>query len=71
MDEANTFCKTKLNEENLNRLVDAIPESWLIWEDLDATPDEIRGVYKQFLNLRLTHSDNFVNEAKDARNVLI
>ncbi|MNU79674.1 hypothetical protein D3C71_692890 [compost metagenome] len=71
MDEANIFCKTKLNEENLNRLVDAIPDSWLIWEDLEATPDEIRAVYKQFLNLRLTHSDNFVNEAKNARNVLI
>ncbi len=71
MDEANAFCKSKLNEEKLNHLVDEIPDSWLIWEDLDATPDEIRAVYKQFLNLRLTHSDNFVNEAKNARNVLI
>lgn len=71
MDEANTFCKSKLNAEKLNALVDAIPESWLHWEDLDATPDEIRSVYKQFLTLRLTHSDHFVNEAKNARNVLI
>ncbi|MNY47397.1 hypothetical protein D3C86_1826630 [compost metagenome] len=71
MDEANQYAHSRLNEEKLHRLVDEIPESWLIWQDLDATPDEIRNVYKQFLSIRLKNSVNFVTEAKNARNVLI
>ena len=71
MDEADQFAHSKLTEEKIHLLVDALPESWLIWEDLEATPDEIRSVYKQFLTIRLNHSINFVNEAKNARDVLI
>jgi hypothetical protein len=71
MDEADTYCRSRLSEEKIHLLVDEIPESWLIWDDLEASPDEIRNVYKQFLTMRLNHSTNFVNEAKNARNVLI
>lgn len=71
LDEADAYCHSKLSEEKLHHLVDEIPDSWLNWEDLEATPEEIRAVYKQFLSLRLANSLNFVNEAKTARNVLI
>lgn len=71
MDEADAFAHSRLTQEKLNELVDALPESWLEWEDLEATPDEIRMVYKRFLTIRLDHSQQFVNEAKNARNVFI
>lgn len=71
LDQADSYCKSVLTETKLHALVDAIPETWLHWEDLDASPDEIRAVYKQFLSLRLGHSENFVQEAKRTRDAHI
>lgn len=71
LDEANTYCLSKISEQKLNELVDAIPESWLQWNDLEATADEIRSVYKQFLTIRLKYTAVFINEAKKQRNALI
>ena len=71
MDRANEFCLNKLNEVKLHELVDALPESWLHWDDYTLSPDEIRSVYKQFLSLRLQHSAVFVEEAKKARHARV
>jgi hypothetical protein len=60
-----------LTKEILRDIVDYIPEDWLHWEDTDQTPDEIRGVYFQFLWTRLNHSEIFINEAQNAREKLI
>lgn len=71
LDEANTYCLSKISEQQLHQLVDALPDSWLEWRDLDASIEEIRHVYKQFLSIRLQHTSEFINEAKKARHALI
>ena len=60
-----------LNEENLQQIVNLVPDEWLDWEGTDETPDEIRNIYTQFLITRLQHSDIFIKEAQHAREALI
>lgn len=55
----------------LQEIVSLIPESWLQWEDVDASAEELRTVYLQFLLTRLNHSEIFIKEAQNAREKLI
>ncbi len=71
LDEADAFCRTQLTAENLLEIVNFLPEEWLLWDDSELSPEEIRAVYGKFLTLRLEHSVNFVKQAKDARALLI
>lgn len=71
LDKANEYCLSKLDDSKLKQLTDGIPDEWLIWDDLDLSPDEIRSVYFQFLSIRLKNAELFVNEAKNARNALV
>ncbi len=68
LDQADAFGQSCIHVEFLKDLVAQIPDSWLQWEDLDLTPDEIRAVYLQFLTIRLENTAIFVNEAKKWRN---
>jgi hypothetical protein len=43
----------------------------LEWEGNDQTPDEIKAIYYQFLVLRKSHANIFVNQAQNARATLI
>ena len=63
--------KELLSTEVLTAIVDLIPEEWLQWEDVEATPTELRNVYLQFLLTRLKHSEIFIKEAQNAREKLI
>lgn len=58
-----------LSEELIRSIVDLIPEEWLggVFE----TIEEHREAYAQFLNTRIAHSVNFVNQAQNARKGLI
>lgn len=67
LDLANEKFKAILTDQILREIVELIPEDWLQWNDTDLTPSEIKEVYFQFLTLRRDHSDNFLNEAKNAR----
>lgn len=67
LDEADAFAKSVLNEDIFREIVNLIPEDWLHWEDADETPEQIRDIYFQFMATRLKHSENFLNEAKNAR----
>ncbi len=67
LDEANDFAQSILTDDLLEEITTLIPDEWLMWNHTDATPDEIRGVYLDFLKTRLRHSQNFLNTAKDAR----
>ncbi|MDO5615216.1 MAG: aminotransferase class I and II [Cruoricaptor ignavus] len=67
LDEADAFAKQHLNDEFFSEIVNQIPEEWLQWDDAEESPDEIRNVYFNFLKTRLQHTDNFLNEAKNAR----
>jgi len=71
LEEANTEFKEILSEENIRKITALIPEEWLIWEETEETPEEIREVYSQFLISRLKHSENFIKEAQNARQALI
>ncbi len=67
LDAANEKFKAILTDEVLREIVELIPEDWLQWNDTDLNPNEIKEVYFQFLTRRLANSDNFLNEAKNAR----
>ena len=67
LDAANEKFKAILTDDVLRAIVELIPEDWLHWKDTDLTPTEIKDVYFQFLILRCDNSDNFLNEAKNAR----
>jgi len=67
LDEANDFAQSILTDDLLEEITTLIPDEWLLWSHTEATPDEIRGVYLDFLKTRLRHSRNFLNTAKDAR----
>ena len=62
---------TQLNNAILREIVNQIPEDWLLWEDNDITPNDIKEVYFQFLSIRLANADVFLKQAQDARKTLI
>lgn len=68
---ANTHGKQLLTPEKLAAIVALVPDTWLQWDDVDATPAELRAVYLEFLLRRLRHADTFTQEADDARQALV
>ncbi|CAM4102741.1 HipA family kinase [Flavobacterium antarcticum] len=71
LEEINTEFQTLLTDEKLKSIVDHLPDDWLDWEGNEQTPDEIRAIYYQFLVLRKSHANTFVNQAQNARASLI
>lgn len=71
LEEADVQLKSILTAEKLQSIVNLIPLEWLEWQDTDESPEEIREVYLQFLLMRLTSSEIFINEAQNARKALI
>jgi len=71
LEEANRFCKQILTPEVIREVVDLIPDSWADVAEEGFTANEVREVYYQFLNQRLENSDNFLNEANNARKTLV
>ncbi|MBC5837726.1 HipA family kinase [Flavobacterium muglaense] len=71
LEAIDTAFKKLLTPEVLTAIVALIPTDWLQWEDVDATPEELRTVYLQFLTTRLNHSEIFIKEAQNAREKLI
>ncbi|RQP10938.1 MAG: aminotransferase class I and II [Chryseobacterium sp.] len=71
MQSADSYAKELLNTEVFDQIVELIPIDWLQWDDTDLSPEQIREVYKSFLNIRLEHSHLFTQEAEDARARLI
>ncbi|WP_166924519.1 HipA family kinase [Flavobacterium poyangense] len=65
--EVDAEFKALLTPEILEEITNTIPLEWLQWEDTDETPEALRNVYLQFLKTRLNHSENFVNQAQNAR----
>ncbi|HEY9533248.1 MAG TPA: HipA family kinase [Mucilaginibacter sp.] len=65
LDAVDAAFKTIINEKLIRDITALIPGEWL-GENADIA-DERREVYVQFLLLRLASSENFINEAKNAR----
>ena len=64
---ADKLMRQKITPRTLCRIVDAVPDEWLHWENTDLTPAMIRDGYKKFLTMRLANSSIFVNAAEEAR----
>lgn len=60
-----------LKPELIRSIVALVPDEWLSDPSLAESAEERRAVYSQFLESRVTHSENFVNEAQNARKSLI
>ena len=71
LQEVNTEFQKLLTNEKLLEIVGLLPDNWLTWEGNNQTPDEIRTVYYQFLVLRKSNANTFVNQAQDARATFI
>ena len=71
LNEVDADFKAILTPTVLQSIVNLIPEQWLEWEDSDESPEVLRDVYLQFLLIRLNHSEIFINEAQNARKILI
>ena len=71
LDEVNERFSKKISIDDIIRIVDAIPDEWLMASREMDTPEEMRSIYIEFLTTRLAYSNQFVKEAKDARETLI
>lgn len=63
LSQADKELRQKITPRTLCKIVDALPDEWLHWENTDLTPAMIRDAYKKFLTLRLANSSIFVNAA--------
>lgn len=69
LDKADDYFRSLITEEMIRAVTDSIPGEWL-----GVNIEEIiekRKMYEQFLLNRVAHSHIFINQAQDARKVLI
>jgi len=71
LDEVDAEFKRILTPERIRAIVNLIPDEWLLDEEANGTPEEKREVYIKFLETRVALSENFVKEAKHAREAFI
>ncbi|WP_057939129.1 HipA family kinase [Algoriphagus resistens] len=71
LEEVNEAVKKVLTPDKIKTIVNAIPEEWLLAGGDSENSTVIRKVYQDFLDLRLSYSDQFIKEAQDARTALI
>lgn len=64
LDEADAGFRAKLTDSLLEEIVALIPDDFVKWEGVSDSPDEIRSIYLQFLQMRRDHSNIFVGEAR-------
>lgn len=69
--EADEECRNILNDEVLSEVVNLIPDEWAHWNENRETPEIIREIYFKFLSKRRTQSEIFLNEALNARKILL
>jgi hypothetical protein len=63
--------KAILKPERIRAIVNAIPLDWLNTDLSQASAEDHRAVYSQFLELRLAHSETFLRAAQHAREAII
>jgi hypothetical protein len=71
LEVVNTEIKQVLTNEFIREMVDLIPDEWADTAEEGLSASDVREVYYQFLSRRLENSDNFLNEALNARKTLI
>ncbi|MCH5239908.1 MAG: aminotransferase class I and II [Muribaculaceae bacterium] len=63
LEEADKLMRQAITPRTLNKIVDLIPDVWLIDDESGKTPSQIRDDYKLFLTTRLANSSIFVRQA--------
>ena len=71
LEEVNTAFKQIITNDIIRELVNLIPDEWADHAEEGLSADDVREVYYQFLVRRLEHSDNFINEALNARKTAV
>jgi hypothetical protein len=71
LDAVDADFQAVLTSERIRAIVSLIPDDWLQDESADASPDEQRAVYAQFLELRLANAQTFITVANHARQALV
>ena len=71
LDTVDTTFKTLLTKERIQAVMELIPSEWLAENTFNATGEEMKNIYVQFLVTRIQSSDIFVKEAQHARASLI
>jgi len=70
LEEVNSEYRSILNPDLIRSIVSLIPDEWLSTE-LFSSAEDHRQAYARFLELRISASEVFVNEAQHAREALI
>ncbi|MCI0920281.1 HipA family kinase [Sphingobacterium rhinopitheci] len=65
--EIDSSYKDKFSTENIQNILDTIPDEWLIEEGRDLTANEVREVYLQFLIGRIAHTELFIQQIEHER----
>lgn len=71
LEAANEQLQKIVTNDLLRELINNIPSDWLKWEGSDASAEENRKVYYQFLAARLATANKFTQHAIDVRKTLI
>lgn len=69
LEEVDADFRARLTPDRIQDILALIPDEWLT--DQGLRPAEVRGVYYQFLQIRITASAIFVKEAQHARHTLV
>ena len=67
LDEANIRLRSIITPSLITGITDAIPDEWLVRDDISISPSELREAYRSFLTIRLDNSDRFTDEAIQTR----
>ncbi|PWJ59058.1 hypothetical protein CLV98_103431 [Dyadobacter jejuensis] len=65
----NTDLRNILRPDTIRGIISLIPSDWLLQDRTFSDADSYRDVYAQYLINRLNASEQFVNEAQNARNI--
>lgn len=71
LENVDTAFRSLLTPEKIHAIVALVPEEWLTENTFDATAEQMREIYAQFLINRIESSSIFVKEAQHARTALI
>ena len=69
--EADKLMRQAITPRTLDKIVDLLPDEWLLEENEEKTPAEIKEGYKKFLMDRLSKSKIFTERAIQERNNLL
>ena len=71
LEEADRLMRQAITPRTLGKIVDLLPDDWLVEEGSDRTTEEARDYYRRFLTERLANSSVFVRQAiKERENLL-